>query len=60
MSEQSPNPLETANSPNHGNHLNGLSTRQNRALMALLESPSIAAANRKAVDSPRFRPGISR
>ncbi len=29
--EQSQNPLKTADRTNHGNHLNGLSTRQNRA-----------------------------
>ena len=48
MSEYSHNPLKTADSPNHGNHLNGLTTRQDRAIAALLESPSIAAAARKA------------
>ena len=48
ISQLSQNPLKTADSPNHGNHLNGLSTRQDRALMALLESPSIVAAARKA------------
>jgi len=48
MSEYSHNPLETADSSNRGNHLNGLTTRQDRALMALLEAPSIVAAARKA------------
>ena len=48
MSEYSHNPLKTADSPNHGNHLNGLTTRQDRAIAALLKSPSIAAAARKA------------
>ena len=43
MGEYSHNPLKTADSSNHGNNLNGLSTRQDRALMALLESPSIVA-----------------
>ena len=43
MSEYSHNPLKTADSSKHGNHLNGLSTRQDRALMALVESPSIVA-----------------
>jgi hypothetical protein len=46
MSEQYHNPLKTADIPNHGNHLNGLSTRQDRAPMALLDSPSTAAAAR--------------
>ena len=48
MGEYSHNPLISADSANQGNHLNGLTTRQDRALMALLESPSIAAAARKA------------
>jgi len=48
MSEYSHNPLIFADSANQGNHLNGLPTRQDRALMALLESPSIAAAARQA------------
>jgi len=48
MREYSHNPLISADSANQGNHLNGLTTRQDRALMALLESPSIAAAARKA------------
>ena len=38
MSEYSHNPLMSADSSNHGNHLNGLSTRQNRAVMALLDA----------------------
>jgi len=46
MSEQYHNPLKTADSPNHGTLLNGPSTRQHRALMALLDLPSIAAAAR--------------
>ena len=48
MSEYSRNPLKTADSPNHGNHLSGLSTRQDRAIPALLEPPSIVAAAREA------------
>ena len=48
MSEYSHNPLISADTANHGNHHNGLTTRQDRALMALLESPSIAAVARKA------------
>ena len=48
MSEYSRNPLKTADSPNHGNRLNGLSTRQDRAISALLEPPSIVAAAREA------------
>ena len=35
MGEYSRNPLKTADSPNHGNHLNGLSTRPDPAFMAL-------------------------
>ena len=46
--EQCQNPLISADNDNNGNHLNGLTTRQYRALMALLESPSIVAAARKA------------
>ena len=48
MREYSHSPLISADSANHGNHQNGLITRQNRALMALIESPSIVAAARKA------------
>ncbi len=49
MGEYSHNPLISADTANHGNHPNGLTTRrQDRALMALLESPSIAAAARQA------------
>ena len=48
MSEYSHNPLISADSANHGNHQNGLTTRQNRALMALLDSPWIVAVTRKA------------
>ncbi len=48
MSVQSPNPLKTANNENKGNRLDGLTTRQDRALKALLDSPSIVAAARKA------------
>ena len=48
MSEYTHNPLITADSSNRGNHLNGLTTRQDRALMALLEAPSIVAAAHKA------------
>ncbi len=48
MSVQSPNPLITANNENKGNRLDGLTTRQDRALKALLDSPSIVAAARKA------------
>jgi hypothetical protein len=39
MSEHSLDPLETADSSNHGNHLDGLCPRQNRALIALLAPP---------------------
>jgi hypothetical protein len=52
MSEQSPNPLETADSPNHRNHLDELSTRQNRAPMALLEPP-VFAEDSGSVQPPR-------
>ena len=52
MGEQYHNPLETADIPNHGNHLSGPSTRQDRALMALLDSPSIAAAARLLLTGP--------
>ena len=36
MGEQWPNPLISADSANSGNHLNGLTSRQDRALDALL------------------------
>jgi len=49
MREYSHNPLISADSANQGNHQNGLTTRQNRALKALLESPSIAAARKAEV-----------
>ena len=48
MSEHCQNPLISADSDDHGNHLNGLTTRHDRALMALLEPPLIVAAARKA------------
>jgi len=48
MREYSHNPLISADSANHGNHQNGLITRQRRALMTLLESPSTVAAASKA------------
>ncbi len=48
ISVQSPNPLSSANNENKGNRLDGLTTRQDRALKALLDSPSIVAAARKA------------
>ena len=48
ISVQSPNPLISANNENKGNRLDGLTTRQDRALKALLDSPSIVAAARKA------------
>ena len=35
MSEYSHNPLKTADSPNHGNHLNGLSTREDRIVLRM-------------------------
>ena len=41
ISVQSPNPLITANDANQGNRLDGLTTRQDRALKALLDSLSI-------------------
>ncbi len=45
ISVQSPNPLISANNENKGNRLDGLTTRQDRALKALLDSPSIVAAD---------------
>jgi hypothetical protein len=55
MSEQYHNPLKTADSSNLGNHLNGLSNRRDRALMALLEPPSIAAAREADVGESTLR-----
>ena len=55
ISEHSRKPLKTADSANHGSHLDRLSTHQNRPLRALAESSSIAAARKADVGDRTLR-----